>query len=155
MKFPVAGTSYTLDSIDLAMWHASGSSQSARITVAADNGGLPGLALDSAIVAAPAFPAAIVTAGMSGSVLLQNSLPYWVIAESLASNSNNPWNWSRPAATGVVRHRVNGGPWTNLGTARLAAFRVNGTVIPEPVTLISAGIALGGLGGYLRKRRQT
>ena len=45
----------------------------------------------------------------------------------------------------VADHLSSFGVWINVGNAP----------VPEPITMVSAFMAIGGLGGYLRRRNQA
>ena len=149
MSFQVTEHDYYLDSVDVALSSFRGS-DSVLLSVLMDNGGMPGAFLGSAVVTAPVRPARVVFAEMSGSVVLQGGNQYWLVGETIGGGVNDWWR-SEPAVTGLRAYTRDGGAWQDY-PATLAAFRINGTIVPEPMTLISFGGVVGGIGAYLRRR---
>jgi hypothetical protein len=95
---------------------------------------------------------------------LDGGVSYWLVAE--ADWYDVFWHWSDPpeasdddlACNGIACNNPGPGSWGLIDRTR-PAFRITGTVIPEPATglLLGLGLALlagpatGGLRGILRR----
>jgi len=137
----------TIDTVDLILESVS-SSALVNVTILADNSGIPGTALTTTQVTAPAE--SLVTADFSEApVLLTAGNRYWLYLSAAEPTGRFFWNYSSPAIKGSLAYHSNTAPaWNISNNVTLPAFRI--TSVPEPTTILLLG--LGGL--VLRKRNR-
>ena len=149
--FTPAGTNYYLDTIELTAAFVTGTDE-LDVWLMNDNDGIPG-----SIIEAFHFrneldtgwthrPPLISTSFLNP--ILQADIPYWLIASTPVEGSfvnwfNNPIGLSGPRSYWYDDH------WAVGTTDVTSVFRITGTPIPEPTTLLL--FALGGL--VIRKRK--
>jgi hypothetical protein len=147
--FTPLGSDYRLDTIELAMWLATGTNE-LDVWLMSDSSGKPGAVIESFYFNGVMQPA-------PGSVLLANSVlnpvllagtQYWLVASTPGPDTWAAWNKNSTGDTGPHAQWV-GGPW-GVANDTAGAFRISGTV-PEPSTLLLLGSGLAGL-GFVRRR---
>lgn len=138
-----------LTSVEVPLFNDQGAAD-ATVTIYADSAGVPGAILDSATLSG--FTDGIVTALMTGGVLLNTGTNYWI---GLSANSPNAqaWRFTDPDVAGRRALSNNqGASWVGFDSTETTAFRVNGSV-PVPATLALVGLGLAGI-GYGRRQFQ-
>jgi hypothetical protein len=144
----VPGISGSLSSIQLAMFHSSGSGRS-NFYLAEDNGsGLPGTILESYLNVFS--PGGVLTLSSSTQSLLQAGVKYWVEAEPADATTVSGWYENNQSiANGFAFESSQGAwGWVTPPAPPSGVFRISVTPVPEPSTL-----GLVCLGGYFLSRR--
>ena len=121
------------------------------IILAADAAGLPGAALQNMIVNVAMTGQQVASAGYPGTLLLAPNTTYWVVADAEGSFDGS-FGWNGIGDNGPTAGQSEGFPW-NLHTPGLRfAIRVEGRLVPEPVssTLLVSGVA--GIALCVRRR---
>lgn len=124
------------------------------IVLAADAAGLPGAALQNSIVNVTMTGQQIASAGYPGTLLLAPNTTYWVIADAEGSFDGG-WDFNNIGETGPTAGQSEGFPWSLHNPNQRFAFRVEGRLIPEPVSslLVVSGVAGMALGFRRRSGR--
>jgi hypothetical protein len=84
--------------------------------------------------------------------ILTAGTQYWLIASTPGPDEVAAWNFNNIGDLGPIAFRTNLGAWTVGQDALRDAFRINGTVIPEPTSALLLLAGLGGIGFYWRTR---
>ena len=141
--------SFFLQSIDAAIGSFTGNN-SATLSVYSEVNGTPGEVLESVTVSGlPPFggPFAPTTFHFSGKTILDENQSYFLIggaADDLEiGNSQFLWAWNNTGDERTIQVRSDGGIWEKSQNTTSPAFRINGTVVPEPSCLIFFVLALG------------
>jgi hypothetical protein len=133
----------------------------APVTVALRSsiGGLPGGVLESWIIAPGTLPTFGGSVGLTQltSVLhpaMATGTQYWVTVFGGAADPV-AWNLTNTADANPTATSVNGGAtWNKLGLTP-GALRLDGTVAPEPTSLVLTATALVGLVSFTRRRKKV
>lgn len=112
------------------------------ISIAPDNGGLPGIPIFTKTLNPTTYFTSVADASVGASVALAPNTQYWIIADG-KTTFDGGWEFNPTNDYGPVAGRSNNGPWSlqNANDPRLV-FQVEGRTIPEPATTSIAGIAL-------------
>jgi len=141
--FTPVGNNFMLDRIELAAGLISGPNR-LDVWLMSNAAGVPG-----AIIEAFQFSDAMGTLGDANPLLAANSAlrpvlnagtQYWLIASMTGPNAWAAWNESSTGSLIPHASRSDQGPW--FVTSANGAFRVSGTAVPEPSSLLLLGAAL-------------
>ena len=143
--FTPIGSSFTLDKIELAVNLISGLNE-LDVQLASDVGGRPGTVIEAFHLSnnmgpfPQVNPPLVVNSGLHP--ILNEGVPYWIVG-SATSETLAIWNENSISQIGLTAQRANGGPW-QLFNFLEGAFRVSGTIVPEPSSLM-----LGTIGTFV------
>jgi len=141
---------FRLGTVELALAH-NGGANFLNVRLLNDDAGLPGNELASTSVSGIADSPSLVTANFSGAgITLNAGSSYWLAAHAEA-DASFLWNLN---ATGQEGY---GFKSTDVWDVRIeqhptAAFRVNGSSVPEPSVLLLGGLAFLYFAGVVRHK---
>ncbi len=146
--FTVSGGDCQLGKIEVALFINSGAN-SIVVSLAADNGGIPGIAIESFSISGlmSPYPGSILSVSSSTHPSLSDGLSYWVVLEAGAADTAAGWCDSLPHVDGTAAW--DGGAGWKTTSNGVQAFRVN--AVPEPATV--SFLVLAGAAAILRRRR--
>jgi hypothetical protein len=156
-QFVIDGTqSYLLDTIEVAIGLISGTNE-VDVWLMSDVGDEPGAIIESFNFAGQMGDFGEYNPLLVGTSVLNPVLTpgtkYWLIASAPQSDTWASWNLSDPDINGLRAVRESEtNPWSIYSDATMAAFRVNGEVIPAPGAVVLVGIGMGCI-SWLRRRR--
>jgi hypothetical protein len=162
MEFTASLTAAVAE-VDLAVGLSSGTN-SVVVSLMTDNGGTPGLLLESY-----SFVNQMGTftdnnpplVGISVThPLLMAGTNYWLVVAPGATDTNADWNQTTQDVRGTLAQSTDGGAtWSSFGSEPLGAFEVFGdpVAVPEPSTLVMSSIlfGIGGVGLVYRRFKKT
>ncbi len=151
--FSISGGDFFLDSVAAAIGYIEGTNE-VTLTLFDDDGGAPGLALESVTLfdmppgGGIEEPPSLFT--FSGTTTLTEGVTYWLIASGVNDFSALLlWNFNSTGALLDRASRDDGGPWLITPDATALAMRINGSLVPAP-----GALALLGLAGLTARRRR-
>jgi hypothetical protein len=156
-QFVIDGTqSYLLDTIEVAIGLISGTNE-VDVWLMSDVGDEPGAIIESFNFAGQMGDFGEYNPLLVGTSVLNPVLTpgtkYWLIASAPQSDTWASWNLSDPDINGLRAVRESEtNPWSIYSDTTMAAFRVNGEVIPAPGAVVLVGIGMGCI-SWLRRRR--
>jgi hypothetical protein len=150
-----AGATAFVSQIDIAIGKVVGDGGGTASLYTVGSGGVPGTLLGSwDFVAHQTFGdcCAFETISISGGPMLTQSTDYFMVL-SADNTSWDAWNQNTTGATGNVLYSTdNGNSWNSNGVATLGTFRIEGTAVPEPGTLVMLGSGVLAAGAGLRRK---
>lgn len=155
--FTVSGGDYFFDTAEVAVLHSWGP-DIVYFNLHADDGGAPGVVLDSTTASGVAPPFELrppMVADFGGDVVLQDGQTYWLALRTEETDALLAWAFNIVDDFDLRAWRLNKGPWNptygdpNTDSER-GVFRINATPVPAPAAL--ALLALAGAAG-IRGRR--
>ncbi len=150
-----AGASAVVNQIDLAvsLLQGDGSGTAALYTVGGN--GVPGSLLGAwSFTTQQNFGqcCAVQTIDINSGPLLTQGTQYFMVLSASGENVD-VWNTNTTGAQGLVLvSRDNGNTWSNGGGSLLSAFRIEGTEVPEPGTLVMMGSGVLAAAAGLRRK---
>ena len=150
-----AGKSAFVSQIDLGVSVLEGDGGGTAALYTVGGNGSPGTLLGSwGFTAHQNFGdcCAVETISINGGPLLKQGTDYFMVLSAPGANVD-VWNDNTTGAHGhVLVSRDNGNTWDDQGVALLSAFRVEGTAVPEPGTLVMMGSGVLAAAAGLRRR---
>jgi hypothetical protein len=149
-QFAVTGNTYSLDSVTLPFSHTSTvPGDFVRIRLTADDAGQPGTTLETLSENQNIWsPNPVVATLPSAGHPVLTPGNYWIVAELTATPATTPGNsvaafWHTNTSSSYVTFRqqniegrgIPSDPWTGYIGPIEVAFRVEGTIVPEPLSL--------------------
>jgi len=151
----IADTSAVVTQIDLAVSVLQGTGGGTAALYTQDDNAMPGTLLGSwGFTAHQNFGdcCAVETINISGGPTLTQGTKYFMVLSSYDANVD-VWNDNITGAHGLVWvSRDNGGTWESGDGDLLSAFRVEGTAVPEPGTLLMMGSGIVAAAAGLRRK---
>ncbi len=153
----VPSVSGNLYSLQVAVGQRSGGTGLVNFSVAADNGGTPGVKLENfSNVLAPSPASGVVTINSITAPLLQAGVTYWLCAEPAQSTTTVAWCVNNQGYKNDYAQEGPPGQWTSghILFESNGAFDVSVVAVPEPSSI---GLTILGVGSFslLRFRRQN
>ena len=160
---------FELSSVEVAVRVSPGSTGSNEFELAiyhdslTEPFGKPGTLLVSESGAAPIFsgaPESLTTVPISGAWQVVSGNRYWLgLHPAAAVPTDIGWWWNHDDdgrqssmwQSNTPSEVLVGGSWEEVFTQTEAAFRINGTVIPEPTTMVTLSLIGGWLGTFRRR----
>ena len=145
---------YLLDTIELAVGLVAGTNE-LDVWLMSDAGGEPGAIIEAfKFTNMGPWPTSPLLLGNSvGRPVLSPGTDYWLTASAPRIDDTwASWNLSLPTVLGTHAERPGAGTWSVTTSNTMAAFRVNGTVVPVPSAVLLGILGLSVAGVKLRER---
>lgn len=153
--FTVSAQDFTLSSVQIAaVWAAPdfGTGPSVRLSLLADNGGLPGSEIESLGTKDATVWASVIEFNSAVHPLLEAGKTYWIGAFAGTANSWVAWCDASPETTGLAAIDTGDG-WEAYSEYGLCAMRINtDPVVPEPSSLLALITGAAGLASFALRR---
>ncbi len=154
-QFTPGEPGFYLDTIELALWLSAGVNQ-LDVWLMSDANGEPGDLIETfTFDTMEESPGGVITANSTERPVLEAGTPYWLIASTEGLGTKVGWYLSYPPVLVSGSHaegKLMEGTWTWTISAHMGAFRVSGTPVPEPATMLLFGSGLLGMAAGLRKK---
>ena len=165
VRFTVVGGNFTLDSLDLPISYQGDveGNDVMRVRITQDVG-TPGATLETLSSGENIWPtftnpfSTITNLESSSNPLLENGQSYWIVTEPTEFGAGADYRWFQNTSGNdvrIIQQQQSGGlpsdPWPSSNSFNPLAFRVNGTAVPEPDSLLLVAM---GVSGLLVKRRR-
>ncbi|HZZ44560.1 MAG TPA: choice-of-anchor R domain-containing protein [Tepidisphaeraceae bacterium] len=154
-SFTTGPFQWNIDSVQLALGFPEGSN-TFEMMVMTDSGGVPGQVLQTVFFSGVTLDASIITVSGIQPLLLESNTTYWIALAATITDSSDIssciWLLNN-TRTGSGSDNGGGGAIWIAQTYPAPAMRVNGTIVPEPVSIAAAGLTF--LGVFRRNRRMT
>lgn len=133
---------YLLDSVDVVLRNHQDGPRSYDVIISEDAGGEPGSSLEQVTIAVPDTRAFLTATFAQTSVLRANEQYWlWVTPRGVA---DGVWHFNAINDTqGMVISSNEGTSWTPVDPVRRPVFRVSGTPVPEPTSVMYCITAFG------------
>ena len=150
-----ADASALVTQIDLGVSLLEGDGTATAALYTVDGNGLPGTLLGSwGFTAHQNFGdcCAVESISINGGPLLTQGTDYFMVLSAAGANVD-VWNDNTTGAHGrVLISRDDGNTWDDVGDTILGTFRVEGTAVPEPGTLVMMGSGVLAAAAGLRRK---
>ncbi len=143
----------------LALGNFAGSNSPVNLYLASDNGGEPGSILatftqEGTIQPFSSGGSLITFDNCTGTCGVSNGTVYWIVAQEKDPNTEQAWFFAYQDQQGHGAFNQIGsetGPW-NQYDGTIAGFRVDGTAVPEPGTLVMLGSGVLAAAAGIRRK---
>jgi len=156
VPFTPSQTETMVDAV-LALGNYAGSNNPVNVYLASDSGlGEPGsiLATLTQQGTIQPFPGSLVTFACNSCGTVNAGSTYWIIAQEPDPNTEQAWMFAYQDQQGHIAFDQNGsnqGPWNQFdGTT--VGFRIDGSAVPEPGTLVMLGSGIVAAAAGLRRK---
>jgi hypothetical protein len=153
-EFTAGGSAFVTE-VDLGISVLQGNGDATAALYTVGGNGSPGTLLGSwGFTAHQNFGdcCAVETINTNGGPMLTQGTDYFMMLSAPGQNVD-VWNDNTTGAKGDVQiSRNNGNTWSDQGVTILSAFRVEGTAVPEPGTLVMLGSGIVAAAAGLRRR---
>lgn len=148
---------YTLDKLELAIMNVK-PNVSLNMYLMSDNAGVPGTALEELPITVDVLPIdvprLIVQASSITHPLMTKGQVYWLAAFPATDTTWSGWYQNSRGATGLAFLNPDYDKVWTYHPYLQGAFRISGTAVPEPSSVLPILCGIGGLGGTLWRRRK-
>lgn len=157
MAFTPNATENLADAV-LALGNYAGNNNPINVYVQSDNGGQPGTTLatltQQGTIQSFYTGGSLIQFNCNGCGQLQAGTQYWLTAWETDPGTEQAWMWAYNDQSGNLAFNQVGsinGPW-NLYYGTVSGFRIDGTNVPEPGTLVMLGSGIVAAAAGLRRK---